>query len=490
MKKNILKKDLSVLLDPHFKSDMTLEEYEIRWLEPTELLTWSRLDLAIKILYLECKKYGPTFYAAELYSEHIKAFSMGSYSEPGNRNKNSLQKYLDDFEVISTSIASAGLDDTVSVIPLSESGSIANGAHRVAASYVAERTVPVVQLACPNHEYDARFFIQRGMSQSDVEIAVTKFIELASNCYVALVWPSAEGKDNDLESLFPNILYNKNVELNHTGAHNLLSQVYYDESWLGERAENFPGVQNKLVECFKTFKDLRVIAFQADNLQQVLLLKEKIRTLYSIGKHSVHITDTQPEAIRVARILFNDNSIHFLNHGQPNKYFSTHEKLERFKQFVALKNLNVEKVVLDSSVILSLYGLRECNDIDYLLVEGGDGDIVDETIQNHIDDLKFHGQDLESLVLNPSFYFYYDDMKFVAFSQLLSMKKNRSEEKDLNDVEMMTALLQKNRLRHVIATVKQKYYFLRVKLKLNAMLILRHVGLYNLARMIYRKLKQ
>ena len=48
MKKNILKNDLSVLLDPHFKSDLIQEEYEISWLDPIELLTYSRLDLAIK----------------------------------------------------------------------------------------------------------------------------------------------------------------------------------------------------------------------------------------------------------------------------------------------------------------------------------------------------------------------------------------------------------------------------------------------------------
>jgi len=423
LKKNILKNDLSVLLDPHFKSDLIQEEYEISWLDPIELLTYSRLDLAIKILYLEYKKYGPTFYTAQLYSEHIKAFSMGSYSEPGNRDKSSLQNYLDDFEAISKIVESSGLDDTISVVPISENGSIANGAHRVAASHVARRHVPAVWLGCPNHEYDAKFFIQRGMSQSDVEVAVTKFIELAENCYTALIWPSAEGKDNELESLIPNILYRKNVELNHTGAHNLLSQVYYDEPWLGERVENYPGVENKLVECFKTFNDLRVIAFQAPNLDQVLLLKEKIRTLYSIGKHSVHITDTQSEAVRVARTLFNDNSVHFLNHGRPNKYLTTHKKLERFKQFLALKNLNIEEVVLDSSVILSLYGLRECNDIDYLSIKDVAEDMHDEIIQNHIDDLKFHGQEIETLIFDPSFYFYYDDMKFVAFSQLLLMKK-------------------------------------------------------------------
>lgn len=94
----------------------------------------------------------------------------------------------------------------------------------------------------------------------------------------------------------------------------MLSQIYYGEEWLGNVENNFKGSQGKLVECFKNFEPVRVIAFQADNLEEVIEIKEKIRDIFKIGKHSVHITDTKEEAIRVARIVFNNNSIHFLNY--------------------------------------------------------------------------------------------------------------------------------------------------------------------------------
>ena len=55
-------------------------------------------------------------------------------------------------------------------------------------------------------------------------------------------------------------------------------------------------------------------------------IKDKIREVFNVGKHSVHITDTKEEAIRTARVVFNDNSIHFLNYAKPNKYISIHKK--------------------------------------------------------------------------------------------------------------------------------------------------------------------
>ena len=176
------------------------------------------------------------------------AFTLGRFIEPGNPKKNSIHRYLNDFESIYKTILFDGFNEAKSVIPLSSSGSISNGAHRVASAYLANQTVPSVILNIPDDSYGFKFFLKRGMSERDVEIAVTKFIELAENCHVALIWPSAKGYREELAELIPNIIYKREISLNISGAHNLLSQVYYDEDWLGSRVKNYPGVKNKLVE--------------------------------------------------------------------------------------------------------------------------------------------------------------------------------------------------------------------------------------------------
>jgi hypothetical protein len=488
LKNYINNQNLLLLVDKHFAPFISKKKYNVLYVQPSKLISYNRLDLAIKILYLQMSEYKDVLFAKELYIKHLNAFSLGVFVEPGNIEKNSVARYLEDFEVIYRSILDDGIDETRSIIPLSIGGTISNGSHRVSSSYMAKKNVPTVSLNIPQDQYDYKFFSQRGMSEQDIETSVTKFIELADNCYIALIWPSAQGQQNELDKLIPNIIYQNNISLNHSGAHNLLSQVYYDEDWLGERAENYPGVKNKLVECFKTFDDLRVIAFQEESLDKVLLLKKKIRQAFSIGKHSVHISDTKEEAIRIARILFNENSIHFLNYGNANKYSATHQKLERFKKFIEKNNFEVESVVLDSSIVLSLYGIRECSDIDYLSVHT-DIKYHDELIEDHTEELDFHQEGKNTMIFNQSFYFYYDDLKFISFPQIYKMKKNRLEQKDKNDLALMKASIEGNLIRTGIATVKQKFYFLTVKLRLKVMKYLKAVGLYEIVRYVYRILK-
>lgn len=476
-------------IDKHFEGFLDQPSYKVTYIKPSKLITYNRLDLAIKILYLRMCDYVDVRFAAELYEQHIKAFSLGSFTEPGKLEKNSIHRYFNDFEAIFNSISIEGFKEAESLIPLSSSGSIANGSHRVASAFKLNKEVPSVLLKMPDDNYDFNFFLKRGMCKRDIETGVTSFIEFAENCYVALLWPSAKGRKKELYNLIPNIVYQKNVALNHLGAHNLISQVYCNENWLGKREEGYPGVKNKLVECFKTFDDLTVVAFQSSSLREVKLIKENIRRMFSIGKHSVHITDTKDEAIRIARILFNENSIHFLNYGDPNKYLSVHKKIERFKKFIKKNNIDLDKTVLDSSIVMTLYGIRECNDIDFLAVKENIKH-YDEIIDNHQNELVFHQESKNSLILNQKLYFYYDDLKFISFSQLYKMKKNRSEKKDQNDLILMKSLIEKNLMRMFIGKCKQEYYFFTVKLRIKAMKFLKHIGLYRTIRYIYRVFKK
>lgn len=484
----ISRQDLLMLIDKHFEPFLCRDKYEILNIKPSKLITYNRLDLAFKIFYLQMKEFEKVLFAKDLYLRHVKAFSLGSFQEPGNDRKNTAQKYLEDFDDIYLSVKKYGIAANKSVIPCSINGSISNGAHRVSAAYMLNKEIPSVILDTPDDKYDFNFFLNRGMSQSDIDCAVTKFIEIAENCYVAIVWPSAQGMEAELRDLIPNIIYQNDIPLNYKGAHNLLSQVYFGEAWLGAKDENYPGVKNKLVKCFKTFDKMRVIAFQAECLNEVLLLKEKIRQLFNIGKHSVHISDTKEESIRIARILFNENGIHFLNHSSPNKYPATYRKIVRFKTFLENNHTVADRVVLDSSIVLSLYGVRECNDIDYLSIDGN-LKFHDELIENHADILTYHQEEKNELILNKRFYFYYEDLKFISFEQLYKMKKNRAEEKDINDLILMKSLIENNSIKRMVGQIKQKYYFFKVKLRLRMMGLLRYMGLYKGIRHIYHLIK-
>ena len=479
----INKQNLKQLIEPHFYNNLKQEEYDIKFIQANKLLTWNRFDLAFKLLYLEMKDFNVEF-SKEIYKEHIKAFSLGKFIEPGNEKKNSIESFIDEFENTFKNIKLNGFDKNKTLIPLSKDGSIANGAHRIASAIYLNKDVDCVTIDSSNHIYDYNFFYDRNISSDILDIVATKFIEYAPNTHIALLWPIGINKDKEVKGIFKNIVYEKKIKLNHNGAHNLLSQIYYGEEWLGSVENDFKGSKGKLVECFKTFNEFSVIAFQATSLDEVLKIKDNIRDIFGVGKHSIHITDTKEEVIRVARVVFNDNGLHFLNYAKPNRYISTHKKIEEFKKFIKQNNLDTKDLLIDSSFILSCYGLREAKDTDFFCSDNTKIKIKFDDINIHDEELQYYDDIKNELIYNPKNYFYFNDIKFLSFNQLYKMKSNRNEIKDKNDCKMMEALIENNRFKEFINRFKQYLFYSKIKLRAKLMSVLKVIGMYNLLKQI------
>jgi len=460
-------------------------QYEIVPQKASRLLSFNRLDIAIKALFLEFLEDRPDF-SERLYAAHLKCFTLGSFKEPGNPQKDSLRSYVQEFEAIHQSLQKRGFDSTQSLIPLGKDGTILNGAHRVAAALACDRNVFAVTLPIADSMYDYRFFLGRGMSRTEVELAVSEFIELQSNCYIACVWPRAEGKGTELDSLFQKVVYKKSLKLSYKGAYNFLAEVYEGETWLGSRETRFAGVKGKLVECFAGEGELRAYAFQSDSLEDVVKLKAEIRELFGVGKHSVHITDTHDEAVRISRLLFNENSLHFLEFGDPYAFKDTFDKIEQFGSVLDRAGVERRDAMLDASIVLSLYGLREARDLDFLSTK--DLGQTPKDLDPHDSELKFHGKKKADLLFDNSFFFYYRNIKCVSLPQLAAMKRNRLEEKDIRDLDLMAPLLDKDGS-SLSRKGLQKVLFMRAKFKHLIIQALRKFLLYGFARTAYRFLR-
>ncbi len=301
----------------------------------------------------------------------------------------------------------------------------------MASAIYLNETVDCVEIDVANYICDYQFFYHRGVPEPILDIGATKFVEYANNMYIAFIWPTARGHEKELKEIIPNIVYEKKVILNANGAHNLLSQIYAGEKWLGNAGNNFSGVHTKLAACFETFDAIKVVAFQADNLEIVLKIKDETRALFNKGKHSIHITDTGSEAVKIAHLVLNNNSVHFLNYAKPNKYSSIYRKIAKYKSFIEKNNLSVDNMLLDGGTVLTLYGLRESSDIDYFSSESMRAKYYDDALDQHDEELIHHKKEKLELIYNPKFYFYFNGLKFISFYQLYQMKKNRSNIKDI-----------------------------------------------------------
>lgn len=483
MSLNISKNDLKGLVEEHFHEDLVKTEYDVFSINAVELLTHNRLDIAFKLLYLDSIKYKCDFFKLG-YKEHIRAFSLGSYLEPGNKGKVGIDKFYDDFLNTFEDIKLKGFNSNSTLIPLSSNGTIANGAHRIASAIYCGTKVSCVNINVSDVVYDYNFFYERGVDCKFLDAAVTKFVETVDNIHIAFIWPVAEGKEKEIENIIPNIVYQKKISMNYNGAHNLISQIYYGEDWLGTIGDNFSGAKGKLFECFKGKNDVRVIAFQSESLDKVIKIKEKIRKLFSLGKHSIHISDTKDEAIRISRLVFNENSLHFLNNGKPNKYIETHNKIKKIECFIEKNKISKKCFLLDGGMTLAIYGLRKTRDIDYMLINNYLIEFADDEIEAHDSELVYHDEKKHEIVVSPIFHFYFNDIKYISFNQLLKMKESRASKKDKIDSEAMKNLVDNDRFKKIQIKIKQKCFYGKVKTKIFILNSLRFLKLYGFIKYI------
>lgn len=178
-------------------TDETLMEVE--WVEPQTLLTPYRLDLPIKIKYIETHEKGwNTKFFTDMYDAHIRAFSSGTYTEPDKPEKNSIEKYFKVFHELIEEIKNHGLDENISLIPVTKNNIITNGSHRTSCAIYFNKKVPVVRFPdnFPEQNILANsfFFRERGMEYDYVDYATSELFKMLNrkNFHVAILWSRAD----------------------------------------------------------------------------------------------------------------------------------------------------------------------------------------------------------------------------------------------------------------------------------------------------------
>lgn len=488
--KTITIKKAKELIEPFIAPYINGNYCVIENVDPVSLLTWERFDLASKLLFIEDIKFN-RIVNHEIYSEQINLLTLGSFKEPGDSSKNSLIKYQNTFRSIYSNMKKNGFNKNLTAIPISEQGSILNGAHRVACAIDLGINVKGIRVNAPPQILNYQFFKKRGASTKFLDKCSLQFINSSPNTYIALFWPIAKGNHKEIFQILEKIVYYKEIELSIDGLHSLLTVVYKNEPWLGAQNKNFPGAYGKLVHCFSERNPIRVIVFQSDSLKDVQNKKNQLRKLFGLEKHSVHINDTHEEAIRISKTIFNANGIHFFNHGKPNKNKETKNKIDSFKKYCIKNQLDLNDVAIDSGLTMELYGLRKSNDIDYLSIKKPKyvpKDYAESKISLHDgNELTHHGKSSENIIYDIESYFIYDDVKFVSLTQVMIMKMSRREKKDIVDVGLIKNLLEKeNHLKYFILKVRSQLLFVKTRVFMSMINWMGYLGLYNFVRFIYR----
>lgn len=202
------KESLRELIEPHIYNQLSKNEYPIYRTKAVNLLTHNRFDLGFKLLYLKLKNKERN-YAEEVYLSHIKAFSLGSFKEPYNSNKNGKDHFINEFEKIHETIKNIGFDYNKSLLPLSKSFQILNGAHRLASAIFLNKIVYFINTELEDVEYNVNYFYNRNVNPRFLNVAAVVFSEFCINNFLVLGF---NNKKNELKTI-KSIYYTKKIKI-------------------------------------------------------------------------------------------------------------------------------------------------------------------------------------------------------------------------------------------------------------------------------------
>lgn len=401
-----------------------------------------RFDLIFKYIYI---KYfhlrNKTEFFTKIYLEHIRAFNNFHEEFPSDGiPKESPQDFIKSFDNLIQSIKLKNFDSQLSLVPIDINGELLDAAHRVSiCTYYNKPFTAIVEDL--DEYYDYEFFLKRNLCKHIADFGALEYIYLNNSSYIIQLHASVNTcYDNTVEKIlnrYGTIFYKKNIFLNFNGYINLKKFTYGNEenSWIGTGKNNFRGAKDHARQSYGSFP-LRIYILNSSSQESVIEAKREIREFLKKGNFSIHSSDTHQEAIEMAQLFFNKNSIDMLC-SRPYKISTEYIDvlIEKFKSTLTNNHYNVNDFCIGGSAPINIYGIRESNDLDYISDKNYDSLFNDKLISYHGDQNKFYPHTFTDIIYNPQYHFFYKGIKFISLKESCLLKSKRHEvPKDILDI--------------------------------------------------------
>jgi hypothetical protein len=315
---------------------MTIATYH-----PSALLSFARFDHYIKWAYashlvqsghLLSYSKEPAFITAA-YLEHERAFNQfregcavtsNDTCNPTSRKpvKTEPADFIGAFRALLASVARNGLRPGPALPFCAATRNLCDGSHRLAAALAFDAPRFLVRMHEPcrcvyRSVRDYSWFAELGYHHMFADWVVSRAILADRSLHVLHIWPvglhargyGVLGRVRQLVattcSIEMGVLYEKAVQLNRNGLTTYIKHAYGDVNWVNP-SRYMDGAGPIHVFVVRSSSTL------------LRTCKSGIRNFFRLPagrfKASVHGTDTHSEAIVAAQMLFNDNSIAYLNH--------------------------------------------------------------------------------------------------------------------------------------------------------------------------------
>lgn len=376
--------------------------------DPRTLLVPQRFDLPIKLYYIDAyvRKLRMEF-PTEVYCAHIHSITAFTNKEKGQKEKSSQNAFVDTFNKLIDSFLTEGYDSSRSIIPISREGIILDGAHRLACAIYFNIPLKVLRLNYVGVEgeikvpiYNFKYFQKYALSDEYLDIAARQYLKYTNkNVYLACLWPSIIDSEKRklaiklLSEEYP-VIYIKKTNLSYVAFDRLVSQIYMNDYWVGSVENNFKGSSGKSLLCYNKRGYECYVLFEGKSKEDTLQLKDRIRDIFKIGKHSIHISDNTDDSIFISNYVFNTTTLNVLEKAQLGKYSHSLKKI----------------IEINDTEVVDIHGAK----ILFSLEAPGDEKCY--SLRN--EDLK--GFSIEDIKNNPRLSFFYAGKQFLYPTQKIA----------------------------------------------------------------------
>ena len=418
------------------------------------LITKNRIDIIIGIEYVDYyeNNYNTNFFI-DLYIEH--KYSWNKLKEGSYKGKSD---FLNRFNTLIESIKkNNGNNVEIGIVKCKDEHWVINGFHRSSILYYYNLPAKTKIKELPEIKYyyyptDIYFF--KNKKPGTICNLDIKYCNYTMLCFfkqyykhfnIIILFPNKKNLSLEIQSkINNNIIYDLNFpinELTNNFRNNFIKMLYYNDSWC-----KGGGYKKKAELCFNEGDNLKILFIKKQPINEINDIKNTIRKYYNKGKNSVHTPDTQNECNDLLQLL-NKNTISYLCK-TPSLYikFPNFNKLfKKLKEFCSKNNINTKKICITSSSVLSVYGIRDCVDMD-LFIDKKYIDIFKKTCfdnHNNYTINKHYPKHFEDIIYNPDNHFYFQSFKFCNLNIIYEYKKYRIEhllygkkslEKDQKDI--------------------------------------------------------
>lgn len=437
---NLYKKDI----DKNINIKKILEK---KYVNPLQLLHTNRYDIIFKYIYIKYASIYKFFgnWTNKLYKQHIQLLNGGyeMLTSVQNKQKNSVKDFFIDFQNIINIFAKNQYIERP--LPLYDTNNILNGSHRTAchifynkkllykvipnskpfkchSEYFKNRELNKKKLPLPGKD------IINSVDKKYMDFSILEYILLKKDVRILCMYSNNYNnyQQKILQYIFytkTNIVYSKTITMTDIGLYNFIKEAYLTETFV-----NITSKTNATKSNYNNNNYTITVYVLENNLTEYSKSggkhKTELRKLFN-NHNAVHISDNNDDTIRMAKIIFNENTLKFYN---TIKHDYDNNTINLFNNYTNMIKNN-DNYCIVSSYILNLYKLRNAKDIDYIHND------TELSIRSHNHLKKHHNDTILNLIYNPDNYFYFHGYKCMNLDLVKTFKLNRNEiPKDIDDI--------------------------------------------------------